>query len=1573
MADTPGNDAPYVIGSISDPATAPLTGYLPTNTTTQFSTAPAAPVVLLDDGSYMVAYRVGAATYARAVAVNATNGTAIIGAPGGVPSSFDIIYANAAGPGSVHYYIYGTSAGGTLYPVEVFAVDGHIAVTEAILAGFMPGSLISLVATGLAPGNSLFVGQQIDQPYTYDPAGPVTSLQAFTLPATVNPGGSISFLPLAGLADSFTLINAPNWTTATTQFQLVIVTRDPIDLSAISSSVLIGNQFTGTGWQSVISVPAVNGTIAVPPTVLQQLQAHPGSVVLSASGAVPGALAQASVHVELPVTAVTEGLYVQHFDAAGHALADAVRIDSSGAALLPVNASETSINFSLQRAGDGSLVANWLSDTNGDGHGDTIYVRHLDASGQGVGAAVKLSGVTPAAFAALAVGGSMAPVAALADGSFELAFTQQAAKHEYLINGVGPGTTNFVAPLGVLTSFQLTQFTAAGPITATLRGENAAGALVSIVVTLTDGGFVVTDAMRANFAPDSHLVVSIAGLAAGSQYGAFIKTDDAFAYDASSALTHVIRSGVAAAAPGGIPDLNVFSLSGEAVSFHINSITPAAGETQTYYLTLISDHPINTTGLNLAGPPNNFGGGAYNTTLLVTPVSGTIDVPAAVLSQFSGDGLRAVLGISGLVAGSAYNIDVTVRHPSQIISDGVFTQHFDAAGNALGSVQRIDDPDAGLAASVPPATDAHLSIVAQDGGFRVSWLSDTNSDGLTDTVVSRGFDAAGNPLGASLALGTGSWSFLAAQQAAGADILTSPDLGVVKLGNGGYALLVAVDAPAIYSGFSGFSFGYPIYLSAPSGHLTEVVVRGYTEASPGSVHFTLEGSDANGAPVSLAVIPVNGRIILGDDIYAQFGVDSVVSLRVDGIADSTYFNADYQWEDVWNFSAASSTSTLISNTTVNASHYGVADPLIGEAVQFHVTSATAAAGETIKYMLYVTSNTGTGYPGQSFNHDAGVYVSFFPVTLVNGIVTVPPEILGAGELTAVHIALVASGLQPGSSFLVEALVRHPLGTVDEGLFVQLFDSAGHPVGAPIAVDAGAPVLEGQANAPALIRPDGLGGFIVAWKADSDGNGEADAYVIRHFDAAGNPIGAATTISDVPDRIFDQNAAVTVYTAGIFADPDAGDTLTFSATGLPSGLMINALTGAITGSAHRAGLFSIHITATDSGGLSASSGFTLLVLSDGSVNHAPETAGAAEAFAGMEDIAVNGVLLAGSDADGDPLTYAAGSASHGSVTINAATGAFVFTGDANYSGPASFTYTLSDGQLQSAPKTVTLTLAAVNDAPTAIALANTVLVTPENGGLVKVADIVVTDDGLGTNVLSLSGADAAKFSIVGSALYYTGGGDFEGPNAFDVVVAVTDPTFPASVQSTAFHLALSDVAEARAFTGTSRDDVFQSSLTSIDSWTMTGGSGDDRLSGGAGKDTLLGGAGNDVLSGGGGNDVLNGGVGFDLLTGGAGADRFVFEKPGDSPVSPKADHITDFQLGDLLDLSLIDANTKVAGDQGFNWIGMGLFTGHAGELRFAVVDGSAHVFGDTNGDRVADFEIVLDHVTTLPGATDFLIG
>ncbi len=109
---------------------------------------------------------------------------------------------------------------------------------------------------------------------------------------------------------------------------------------------------------------------------------------------------------------------------------------------------------------------------------------------------------------------------------------------------------------------------------------------------------------------------------------------------------------------------------------------------------------------------------------------------------------------------------------------------------------------------------------------------------------------------------------------------------------------------------------------------------------------------------------------------------------------------------------------------------------------------------------------------------------------------------------------------------------------------------------------------------------------------------------------------------------------------------------------------------------------------------------------------------------------------------------------------------------------------------------------------------------------------------------------------------------------------------------------------------------------------------ENLSGGQGWDQLYGNAGANVLQGWNGNDLLVGRAGQDTLTGGAGADRFQFTAIGDSVVGANADRITDFSRaqGDKIDLSGIDANTGAAGNQAFSFIGSGLFTHHAGELR-----------------------------------------
>mgnify|MGYP000488262885 CR=1 FL=1 len=90
---------------------------------------------------------------------------------------------------------------------------------------------------------------------------------------------------------------------------------------------------------------------------------------------------------------------------------------------------------------------------------------------------------------------------------------------------------------------------------------------------------------------------------------------------------------------------------------------------------------------------------------------------------------------------------------------------------------------------------------------------------------------------------------------------------------------------------------------------------------------------------------------------------------------------------------------------------------------------------------------------------------------------------------------------------------------------------------------------------------------------------------------------------------------------------------------------------------------------------------------------------------------------------------------------------------------------------------------------------------KTGGIsnaIKIADIVITDDALGTNDLTLAGADAADFEIVGSELRLKAGTtlDFETKASFDVTVQVDDAAIPGSPDDTALHtLSITDVNEA----------------------------------------------------------------------------------------------------------------------------------------------------------------------------------
>ncbi|MBL8299980.1 MAG: tandem-95 repeat protein, partial [Rhodanobacteraceae bacterium] len=226
------------------------------------------------------------------------------------------------------------------------------------------------------------------------------------------------------------------------------------------------------------------------------------------------------------------------------------------------------------------------------------------------------------------------------------------------------------------------------------------------------------------------------------------------------------------------------------------------------------------------------------------------------------------------------------------------------------------------------------------------------------------------------------------------------------------------------------------------------------------------------------------------------------------------------------------------------------------------------------------------------------------------------------------------------------------------------------------------------------------------------------------------------------------------------DPE-NDTLSYAVVESPSH---GTLTGSVpnliyTPAAGYVGSDRIRFTASDGEFTSAPGEITINVTGVG--NRPP--AAVAQVVSLNEDGTL-AIVLAGSDADGDALSFRVTVApTQGRLSGVAPT--LIYTPAANFHGSDSFDFVVSDGQADSAPATVSLTINPVNDAPVAVAAS---LPASEDTALALVLSATDIDgDTLTYSVISTP----SHGSLSGTApdLSYTPAANYHGSDSFQFVV------------------------------------------------------------------------------------------------------------------------------------------------------------------------------------------------------------
>jgi VCBS repeat-containing protein len=582
----------------------------------------------------------------------------------------------------------------------------------------------------------------------------------------------------------------------------------------------------------------------------------------------------------------------------------------------------------------------------------------------------------------------------------------------------------------------------------------------------------------------------------------------------------------------------------------------------------------------------------------------------------------------------------------------------------------------------------------------------------------------------------------------------------------------------------------------PNGNGIYSVVVTATDANGLNTSQTFTLNVSNPAPVTsgISITTAEDTPISGALVATDVDGDSVTFSATQNPANGTLVlnsNGTYTYTPNANYNGPDSFTYQVTD----------ADGAVVTAVVSLVVTAVNDAPNSVGSIATQTANDGAAFTlgtSANFTDLDGDVLSYTAAGLpaglsidANGLITGTlannasqqgPN--GNGIYSVVVTATDASGLNTSQTFTLN--VSNP-APVTSGISVTTAEDT--PIsGALVATDIDGDALtfsatQNPTNGTLVLNSNGT----YTYTPNANYNGP-DSFTYQVTDADGAVVTAVvslvvTAVNDAPNSVgsiatqaANDGAAFTLGTAANFTDLD-GDVLSYNAFGLPAGLSIDAnglITGTLANNASQQGpnnngIYSVVVTATDANGLNVSQTFTLNVS-----NPAPATSGISVSTA--EDTPVNGTLIA-TDIDGDALTFSATqNPANGTLVLNS-NGTYTYTPNANYNGPDSFTYQVTDADGAVGTAVVSLVVTAVNDAPNSV---GSIATQATNDGAAFTLGTAASFTDLDGDALSYTAAGLpAGLSIDANGLItgtLANNASQQGPNGngiYSVVVTATD--------------------------------------------------------------------------------------------------------------------------------------------------------------------------------------------------------